>query len=176
MKYIDKVISETKWLRFLTRYYTGKNGEVMAWDFIERTNKTEAVVVVAKTKETKSFIIIKQFRATFNDYIYEFPAGLIDDKETAGQAALRELEEETGFRGKVISVSNKLSSSAGLTSETVYLAHAECDEEPKSQVRLEVSEDIEVMKLHPEQIHSFLSNNKNIIGETMYGVLSISIL
>lgn len=172
MKFIDEVLLETKWLRFLTRYYTGKNGDVLSWDFVERINDSKAVMIVAKTKETESYLVVKQFRAPFNDYIHEFPAGLIDRNETVGQAALRELEEETGYSGTIIKTGCPLATSPGLTSETIYIVHVECDEEPKTHVRHEAAEDIEVIKLNPSEIHSFLMNTSGILSAKMYSILS----
>lgn len=45
----------------------------------------------------------------------ELPAGLIDEGEDAETAALRELNEETGFVGVVTNVSQVVYSDPGLT-------------------------------------------------------------
>ena len=41
----------------------------------------------------------KQYRPPIDKVIIEFPAGLIDAGETAEEAAVRELKEETGYVG-----------------------------------------------------------------------------
>lgn len=171
MKFIDDIKAASSWLAFKTRYYTGKNGDVLAWDFVERLGDRQAAIVVARTKESESYILTRCFRPPFNDYIWEFPAGLIDKGESPGEAALRELEEETGYRGKVKHVSCSLCSSAGLTNEVIYLVYVECDETPKSKVRLEVSEDITVKKLGPDAIGSFLKFPGGIIDAKLYAEL-----
>ena len=42
-------------------------------------------------------VLVRQYRITIDDYIYELPAGLIDEGETFAQAGARELKEETGL-------------------------------------------------------------------------------
>lgn len=46
-------------------------------------------------------VLVKQFRPALDSYTIEAPAGLIDEGETAEQAALRELKEECGYVGTV---------------------------------------------------------------------------
>ena len=41
----------------------------------------------------------RQFRPAVGKFVLEMPAGLVDGSETASQAALRELHEETGYTG-----------------------------------------------------------------------------
>ena len=41
--------------------------------------------------------MIRQYRYPLDDYLYELPAGLIDEGETPEEAAIREMLEETGL-------------------------------------------------------------------------------
>lgn len=54
-----------------------------------------------------STMIIVQYRPPVEAFCVEFPAGLIDEGESPEQAAVRELREETGYSGKVRSISQK---------------------------------------------------------------------
>ena len=42
-------------------------------------------------------MLIRQYRYPINDYIYEFPAGLVEEGEDFREAASREIFEETGM-------------------------------------------------------------------------------
>lgn len=60
--------------------------------------KAEGVVIYPVWKQDPDkIVLIRQFRYPIGDVIYELPAGLIDTGETASQAAVREMKEETGF-------------------------------------------------------------------------------
>lgn len=55
-----------------------------------------AVAIAAFTQDNK-MILTKQYRHPFSKIIYDLPAGGIMSGETLEQAAMRELEEETGY-------------------------------------------------------------------------------
>lgn len=61
-------------------------------------NKADGVVVFSVYGEKKDqVVLIRQYRCPLDDYIYEFPAGLVDAGETFKEAGIRELKEETGL-------------------------------------------------------------------------------
>ena len=57
----------------------------------------DAVIIIAFNKERNKMLLLKEFRMAVNDYVYDTPAGLIDEGETPLKAAIRELYEETGL-------------------------------------------------------------------------------
>ena len=66
-----------------------------------RENKADGVIIYSIYKEhaqaEEKVVLIKQYRCPIDDYIYEFPAGLVDEGEDFKTAGKRELKEETGL-------------------------------------------------------------------------------
>lgn len=56
--------------------------------------------VVMPIDEKGRMLLVHQFRLPAQKYLWEIPAGKIDEGETAFDAAQRELEEETGLTAK----------------------------------------------------------------------------
>jgi len=83
------------------------------WETLERTNHTnigcDAVDLIAliKRKDIETeIVLIKIYRVPIGQWCIEFPAGLVElnEKDNITGAALRELKEETGYKGKVVAV------------------------------------------------------------------------
>lgn len=85
---------------------------------------TNGIVIYPVWKEeTDKLVMIRQYRYPIGKWIYELPAGLIDEGETAGQAAVREMKEETGLDFQIYEGGSSLFRrpvclGAGLTDET----------------------------------------------------------
>jgi ADP-ribose pyrophosphatase len=56
--------------------------------------------VVMPVDDKGRILLVRQFRLPANQYLWEIPAGKIDDGEDVFQAAQRELAEETGLAAK----------------------------------------------------------------------------
>jgi len=165
MKIIEThTLLEREYSRYKTRDFETKNGRSGSWEYIERTSDTRAVVINAYHPEF--VVLIKQLRIPMNCYCLEFPAGLIDQGESAENCAVRELLEETGFTGKVTSISPLLCTSPGLTSETVYMVNMQITGQQGLQ-QLDDSEDIEVVLLPRENISDalkeYLKQNPEVV-------------
>ncbi len=158
----EKTLYSQKWALLKEARFLDTHGEEHSWTFIERTNNQKAVVVVPITEVSKSLILIRQFRVPFGREVLEFPAGLIDQGETAEETAVRELLEETGYRGVIERVGPEVSTSAGITTETVTMVYMRVEEEPSSTQNLEGAERIEVLKVPASEQGAFLDR---MIGE-----------
>jgi ADP-ribose pyrophosphatase len=151
------LLKETKWMQMHEKTYRDTTGQLHTWHYVERRNKTEAAVIIPVDLSKKRILLIKQYRVVLEKYVIEFPAGLIDFGETVAQAACRELSEETGFEGRLLSISPQLCTSPGMTNEIIYMVQIAVDlsdgqvQEKLKQQKLESTEEIEVLVLELNQ-------------------------
>lgn len=64
--------------------------------------KSRGTVAVAAFTEDNKMILTRQYRHPLGKVVYDIPGGAIEAGETPLQAALRELEEETGYTAEKI--------------------------------------------------------------------------
>lgn len=98
------------------------------WEWAERINATGIVLIVAVTPDDE-LILIEQFRPPVDARVIELPAGLAGDipgteNEALEIAAIRELEEETGYRATEMQRLTSGPPSAGITSELITFFRA----------------------------------------------------
>lgn len=130
----------------------------------DKEDKIDAVVIAAYHKSEKKLVLIKQFRVPINSYIYELPAGLVDNEEGIEKAVKRELKEETGL--ELISINNinsndKLYLSPGMTDESVAFVYCLCDGNLSKEF-LEEDEDIEVFLVSKEEAKEIINGREKI--------------
>ncbi|THH31377.1 hypothetical protein EUX98_g2830 [Antrodiella citrinella] len=124
-------LTEAKWITLKKIKWSDPEGKERIWESAERTTRgpsgIDAVAVFAILRsETDAFpvstVIIEQYRPPIDKFVVELPAGLIDKGETAEQAAIRELEEETGYKAqKVLQSSPVLVADPGMTNANMKL-------------------------------------------------------
>ncbi len=155
----EKILYKGNWLSLKQTTYKNEKGEDINWESIERTNTSKTVVIIPKLIQSNRYLMIKQYRPAINNYVLGFPAGLVEGDDLEKEA-LRELKEETGYIGKIKSISPMLYSNAALLTDTVHLVNVEIDEiieenfNPKQQ--LESEEEIEVILVEKNKLKSFI--------------------
>ncbi|KAG9489911.1 hypothetical protein GDO78_005692, partial [Eleutherodactylus coqui] len=154
------------------------------WETVKRTTRRASsavdgvaiIPVLQRTLHYECMVLIKQFRPPLGCYCLEFPAGLIDENETAEQAALRELEEETGYKGEVIECSPVSCLDPGLSNCTTHVVtvHINGDDsvnvKPKPKLGdVEFTETILIPKLEfRKRIDELVSSEKLVVDARVY--------
>ena len=102
--------------------YRGRVFEV--WRETYRGHVVEKVVyrgaVVIVPVEGDRLLLIRQYRPVVGEYLYEFPAGTLEPGESPEECALRELEEETGYRASILEKLGSFYSSPGYSTEVLH--------------------------------------------------------
>jgi ADP-ribose pyrophosphatase len=82
-----------------------------------------AVCVVARPTE-EQVILIRQYRHAAGKELIELPAGTLHDGEDPRECAIRELEEEAGYRAGTMTERARFWTTPGFTTEFMYLYEA----------------------------------------------------
>ena len=96
------------------------------WEWVGRTRGVSAAVILAV--DDGDVILVEQYRVPIGRQCLELPAGLVGDEEDgeeASVAAIRELEEETGYRAERMVELGRFHASPGMSSEGFTLLRAE---------------------------------------------------
>ncbi len=107
--------------RFITAKRQGR------WEYVSRSRGIRAAVILAI--ENDHVLLVEQYRVPLAKNCIELPAGLVGDgddnsDEDASIAAIRELEEETGYRAETMEDCGEFYSSPGMVSESFSLFKA----------------------------------------------------
>ncbi|XP_067391108.1 ADP-sugar pyrophosphatase isoform X3 [Emydura macquarii macquarii] len=139
----EEVIAERKWVKLEQTTYVDPSGKTRIWETVKRTTRKEGISadgvavipVLLRTLHYDCIVLVKQFRPPMGGYCLEFPAGLIEGNESPESAALRELEEETGYKGDVVECSPAVCLDPGLTNCTTHIVTVTINGDDASNTR-----------------------------------------
>ena len=133
----------------VTPYYVSSRAkEIDQLKAVTHENKPDGVILYGVYGEKKDkVVLIRQYRYPLGGFVYEFPAGLVEDGEDMLEAAKREMFEETGltFQPKEGgSYSRPFFTTIGMTDESCGTVYGYCSGTPNA-LHQEASEDIQVV-------------------------------
>lgn len=101
-------------------------------------------------------IIEKQYRYAFDEVLYELPAGKLEENENPYDAALREFEEETGYKANTLLDYGKMYPTCGYSSEIIHLYVAK--DIVKTKRHLDEDEFIDIEYIELEKVVEMVNN------------------
>ncbi|MCC8051251.1 MAG: NUDIX hydrolase [Clostridiales bacterium] len=108
-------------------------------------------------------VLVRQYRYAIDNYIYEFPAGLVEPGEEYHSAAVRELREETGLTLHPIPVDTIYQkpyyTTIGMTDECCATVYGYADGEISADMQ-ETSEEIEVVLADRSEVRRILREER----------------
>ena len=178
MERINKVeqVTHNKFVNLYNLDVTHKNGRQSKYFVASRAKEESAlklrtgkvnadgVVIYALYGEKHDrVVLIRQYRYPAGDYVYELPAGLVDEGENFHEAAVRELKEETGLTFHPLNVDPMYEKPAfttvGLTDEACGTVYGYADGEVSDKF-MEASEDIQIILADRDQVRQIMKEGK----------------
>ena len=111
-------------------------------------------------------ILLRQYRYTIGQYIYEAPAGTMDAGEEPIETAHRELIEESGFAAKTIIPKGFIYTTPGYTDEKIFLFAAR-DLTPSQEYGKDEDEVIEVVDVSLNDVKAMVGDGKICDAKTI---------
>ena len=125
-----------------------------------RENTPDGVIIYSLYGEKRDkVVLVRQYRYTIGDYIYEFPAGLVEPEEELHEGAVREMHEETGLKFTPLKVDPAFEkpyfTTIGMTDESCATVYGYAEGEISKDAQ-EDSEEIEVVLADREEVKRIL--------------------
>ena len=140
-------------------YVASRAKETAQLKAVTGQNKPDGVILYGVYGEEKDrVVLIRQYRFPLGGYVYEFPAGLVEEGEDMLEAGIREMYEETGLTFAPVeggSYSRPFFTTIGMTDESCGTVYGYCSGIPTSSHQ-EASEEIQVILADREECRRIL--------------------
>lgn len=143
------------------------NGNVAKWDLIDHKGAAAVVAV----REDGKLLMVRQYRNALERETLEIPAGGLNSRqEPTADAAMRELEEETGYTCDKVELLNSIYTTVAFCNEKIDIYVAR-DLKPGEQ-HLDEDEFINVEAYSVEELKQMIFECKIQDSKTICGILS----
>jgi ADP-ribose diphosphatase len=145
------------------------NGRTVTVDVVRHPKS----VVLIPVPEPGHVILIRQYRYAVNAFLWELPAGSVDEGETPEQAARRECHEEIGKVPATVVRMAAMFPTPGYCDEEMVFFRVSSLEEPTEAAALDEDEDIEARTFELREAREMIRRGEIIDMKTVAGLAMI---
>ena len=142
------------------------NGRTVTVDVVRHSKS----VVIVPVPEPGKVILIRQYRYAVNAYLWELPAGSVDEGESPEQAARRECHEEIGQVPATVVRLGSLYPTPGYCDEEMVFFRLSNLEEPTEAAALDEDEDIEARTFELREAREMIRRGEITDMKTIAGL------
>ncbi|MGL4524089.1 MAG: NUDIX hydrolase [Spirochaetia bacterium] len=132
-----------------------KDGMECDFFWINAPDWVTVVPILKIADNQEEFLMVKQFRHGSKQLYTEFPAGIMDPGEKPEEAALRELQEETGYTGRLTLI-GKVNPNPALFNNTKYTFLAEDLVPHEAGQCLDETEKLLIQKMNTKEVGRYV--------------------
>ena len=132
--------------------------------------KTSDACAVVALDDMQNVIMVRQFRQSAEKVLLEIPAGKIDEGEEPKECAVRELQEETGYKAGNIEKILSIRVSPGYTTEVIHVYKA--TELAISDTNFDEDEFIETVKIPVDEVIEMIKKGEIEDGKTIAAIFA----
>jgi len=129
-------------------------------------------VAIVVLDDAKNVLLVRQYRAAAGKILLEIPAGTLNPGEVPLTCALRELQEETGFRAEKLDALGGIYTAPGYTTEFIHLFYATGLIE--SRLNMDEDEFIEVERVPFTEALAMIDRGEIADGKSVSGLLRVA--
>jgi len=175
----DRVFQGFASMDDVTVEYTGLHGAKRGPITRLSVERGDAVGVLVFNRDSEQFLFVRQLRVPLirhdEPWIVEVAAGGIERGETPEEAAIREVEEEIGYRAKKLEHLGEMYGSPGGLSEklTLFYAEVEAGDRTGDGGGVDDHEDVEIVPMAAKQAYEAVDRFQLKDAKTLITLLRV---
>jgi len=142
------------------------NGRTVSVDVVRHSKS----VVIAPVPEPGKVILIRQYRHAIDAYLWELPAGSVDEGESPEAAAKRECHEEIGLVPQTIIRLSAMYPTPGYCDEEMVFFRCSGLEKTDEQAHVDEDEDIEAKTYDLRDAREMVRRGEIVDMKTVVGL------
>lgn len=132
---------------------TSQDGREAKYTLVDSPDWCNVIAPYRRDDGVECFVMARQFRQGSGSVTLEFPGGLVDEGEVVERAAMRELEEETGYTADGVVLIGKVNPNPAFMTNTAY-TYAATGVRPSQGQRLDENELVDVVLVPRDELMS----------------------
>ena len=143
------------------------NGTQAKWDVLLH----DGAAAVVPIDNDGNIILVEQYRCVEDGDVLEIPAGKLEAGEDPAICAARELEEETGYKARGLTLVSSIYSAVGFSDEIVHIYVTNGLE--KGQINLDEDEYVAVKKYTLNEVINKILNGEIKDSKTVAAIFTV---